>query len=240
MYVLILFDLIDEFLYRLAFFVGELLCVVRNTYELAGLNLEAVVLKVLLHAGILVEVRVDNNRVLFLVHIQFFYAEINEFEFQFVEINTIFTRYGKASLAVKEELQTALCTKVSAVFGEVRTDISDSTHVVVGSGLNEDSDTVRAVTFVVDLLVAFGRLIGSFLNGAIDIVLRHVLAFALLNEHAQPRVTIRIGSAFASSNSDFFTQFSERAGHMSPTFQFSSFSVFKSASHNFIVLVVVD
>ena len=118
------------------------------------------------------------------------------------------------------------------MLGEVGADISDSTHVVVGSGLNEDSYTVRAVSFVVNLLVAFRGLIGSFLNGAIDIVLGHVLTLALLDEHTQARVTIRIRSPFAGSNSDFFTKFSKRAGHVSPAFQFSCFSVFKSASHN--------
>ena len=91
------------------------------------------------------------------------------------------------------------------MLSEVRPDIRYGTHVVVSSRFYKDGNAVRTITFVVDLLIAFGRLICRFLDSAVDILLGHILALALLNKHSQTRVAIGICTALTSSDSDFFT-----------------------------------
>ena len=189
-------------------------------------------LQVFLHVDRLVEVRIDDDGVLLLIYTQFFYAEIDQLELQFIQINTVLHRHGEASLAVEKELQRTLCTQCAAELGEVRTDVRYRTHVVVRSGLYEDSHAVRTVSFVIDLLVSLRRFIRCFFDRAVDIVLRHVLALTLLDQRTQTRVGIRIRTTLTSSNSDFLTQFGKCTGHMSPTFQFSCFAIFKRSSHN--------
>ena len=88
------------------------------------------------------------------------------------------------------------------------------------------------VSFVVNLLVTFRGLVGRFLDSAVDVILRHVLSLALLNQCTETGVGIRVGSAVAGCYSDFFTEFSECTGHMTPAFQFGRFAIFKCASHN--------
>ena len=68
LYILVLLDFVDEFLYRLAFLVGQGLGVVGDTYKLAGLYLKSVLLQVLLHAAVLVKIAVDDNGVFLFVH----------------------------------------------------------------------------------------------------------------------------------------------------------------------------
>ena len=122
-----------------------------------------------------------------------------------VQINAVLHCYRKACFTVEEELQTALCAECTTELGEVRADVSYGTHMVVGSGLYEDCYTVRSVSFVIDLLIAFGRFIRRFLNSAVDVILRHVLAFTLLDECTKTRVGVWIRSTLTGSNRDFFS-----------------------------------
>ena len=185
--------------------VTQLLGVIRDTNELHGLNLKTIVLEVFLHVDCLVEVGVDDDGVFLLVHAEFLYTEIDEFKFEFVKVNTVFHRDGEASLAVEEELEATLSAECAAELGEIRADVRYGTHVVVRGGLYEDSDTMRSVAFVVDLLIALRRFIGRFLDSAVDVILRHILSFALLDQCTQTWVRVRIRSSLAGCYGDFFS-----------------------------------
>ena len=163
------------------------------------------VLEVFLHVNSLVEVGVNDDSVLFFIHTEFFYTEINQFEFEFIEVNTVFHSDGEARLTVEEELQRALCTQSTAELREIRTDVSHCTHVVVCGCFHKDGDSVRTVSFVVNLLISLRRFVGRFLDGAVDIVFWHVLAFALLNQCTQTRVRVWVRTTLTGSNSDFFS-----------------------------------
>ena len=99
---------------------------------------------------------------------------------------------------------------------------------------------MRAVSFVDDLLVIGGIFLGGALDGAFDVLLGHVLGLGVLHQNTQTGVARRIGSGGLDRDLDLFSQFGERAGHMSPTLHFTRFAILKSSSHmNFSLLFFV-
>ena len=59
----------------------------------------------------------------------------------------------------------------------------------------------------------------------------------ILDQDAQARVARRIGPGGLDGDFDLLTQFGERAGHVSPPFQFSRFAILKGSSHTMIIFV---
>ena len=74
---------------------------------------------------------------------------------------------------------------------------------------------------------------GGTFDGALDIVLGHILTAGFLQKGAQTRVAGNIGAALLHSEGDFLTDFGKGLGHMAPAFEFTLFSEFKSSSHNY-------
>ena len=76
---------------------------------------------------------------------------------------------------VEHEGNAAACSKGTAALGEVAADVCNGTGVVVSCCLYKVGDTVRAVAFVYNLLEVSKGLVGSLLDGALDVLFRHLL-----------------------------------------------------------------
>ena len=133
---------------------------------------------------------------------------------------------------VKQEAQGALSTQVTIELIEYRTHVSNRTGRVVRQSIYKDSDSVRAISFVGDLLVVALVLAHCIFDGTLDIVLRHVLTLASGNDGTQCRVVLRLRAASLDSNGNLLAQLGKRTGHVAPSFQLCSFTVFKCSSHN--------
>ena len=79
-----------------------------------------------------------------------------------------------------------------------------------------------------------GRLVflGGTLDGALDILLGHALALGGGHEQTKTEVAGGVGTAGDDGQLNFFSNLGERAGHVTPTFQFTCFTVFKRSTHN--------
>ena len=77
------------------------------------------------------------------------------------------------------------------------------------SDIDDDGDAAGAVALKGDLFVADAfQLAGAALDGALDVVLRHVLGLGGQNGGAQPRIAVRIAAALGGDG-DFLDQAGE-------------------------------
>jgi len=76
---------------------------------------------------------------------------------------------------------------------------------VFGHAFDDYSHAVGAITFVHDLFVyvAIFAVAGAALDGAFDVIFRHVLSASFFNSNAEPGVAVRVAAAFARSHNDF-------------------------------------
>ena len=82
--------------------------------------------------------------------------------------------------------------EVAAVPAEGVADLGDRAVGVVGRGLDEDRGAARAVSLVGHLLVfAALELAGALLDGAVDVVVRHVHRLGRVDRGAQARIARR-------------------------------------------------
>ena len=142
------------------------------------------------------------------------------------------------AFVLEHEGYAAAVAQRTAAFVEVHPHIGHRAVGVVRRSLHEESDTVRAVSFVNDLLVVGGILLGGALDRTLHFLLRDVLRLGVLDENAQPRVRRRIGTRGFHSDFDLLAELGERAGHMSPTLQFAGLTVFKCSSHSGYALFI--
>ena len=71
-------------------------------------------------------------------------------------------------------------------------DFADRAVAIVGRYLDQDGDAARAVAFKRDLFVSdAGQLAGAALDGALDVVGRHVLGLGRGHRGAQARILFR-------------------------------------------------
>src|ERR1700733_3411135 len=88
--------------------------------------------------------------------------------------------------------------------------LADGAVAIVGGDFDDESDASGAVAlegyFLVDRP---GKFTGATLNGALDVVLRHVLSLGGGDSAAQPGIGIDISSALASRHGDFPDQTGE-------------------------------
>ena len=138
----------------------------------------------------------------------------------------------------QESDRTAVAQRAAALV-EIHAHIGHRTVGVVRGGLDQERDAVGAVSFVDHLLVIGGVLLGGTLDGALDILLGHVLGLGVLNQNAQAGIARRIGASGLDGDLDLLAQLGEGAGHMAPAFQFSRFAILKGSSHTIIVFSVI-
>ena len=83
---------------------------------------------------------------------------------------------------------------------------------VVGQRLDDDGDAARPIALVADRLVGVGIGARGLLDGALDIVLGHVLRARRLDGEAQARVHLGIGHAVLGGDRDLARELGEQLG----------------------------
>ena len=134
---------------------------------------------------------------------------------------------------VEEERQRALCAKVTVELVENRAHVAHGTGGVVGQSLDKHGNSVRSVAFVGHFLVLALVLAHRVLDGTFDVVFRHILALRIGDDGAECRVRVRIGTASLHGDGDLLTDLRKCLGHMAPSFQLCSLTIFKCSSHIF-------
>ena len=113
---------------------------------------------------------------------------------------------------VEHERHGAGLGEVAAVLGEIRAHVGGGAVAVVGHGFDDDGRAAGPVALVADLLVGLGVAALRLLDGALDIVLRHVLGAGGQDGGAQARVHGRIRQAHLGRHRDLARQLAEQLG----------------------------
>ena len=111
---------------------------------------------------------------------------------------------------LEEERDRAVGAEIAAVLGEGVPHVGDSARPVVGHAINDDRRARDAVALVADFLVidAF-KIASAAFDGALDVVLRHVVGVGLVDRQPQARVRPRIAAAHARGHRDFLDEAGE-------------------------------
>ena len=89
-------------------------------------------------------------------------------------------------------------------------DFAYSAVLVVGEDVDDDGDAAGPIAFVGDLFVADAfDLAGSALDGALDVLVRHVLGFGSGDRSAEAGIAVRVSSAHLGGDGDFLDQAGE-------------------------------
>ena len=132
---------------------------------------------------------------------------------------------------IEEESETSHGAEVSAEFVENGAHVSNSPGRVVRQGIDEDGDAVWPVAFVGHGLIFALVFSESVLDGAFDVVLRHVLSLANGNYAAERGVHIWVGTAGFNGDGNLFSQSCKGFCHVAPTLQLCGLTIFKCSSH---------
>ena len=78
---------------------------------------------------------------------------------------------------------------------------------VIGHGLNDDCNAGGTVAFVDDLLVVIGiACTERLINGALDIIVRHIRRFCLGDDRSKAGIVIRVAAAAFLDGDDHFAR----------------------------------
>ena len=94
----------------------------------------------------------------------------------------------------------------------MRADFASGAVAVVGQSLDDDRHAARPITLVADFIVAFRVGALRLLDGAVDVVLRHVLGARRKHRRAQARIECRVGQTELGRNGDFPRKLAEQLG----------------------------
>ena len=90
---------------------------------------------------------------------------------------------------------------------------------------------MRAIAFVDDLLEVSEGLVGGLLDGALDILLRHLFGTGLGQKGAEAGVAGHVRSAVLDGDGDLLAKLGEDAGHVAPALHLPFLAEFKRSSH---------
>ena len=88
-----------------------------------------------------------------------------------------------------------------------------------------------AISLIGHLLVIALVFTHSVLDGALDVFLGHVLTSTGSDDSTQCRVVLGLWATGLYGNGNLLAQFGKRTGHVTPSLQFRSFTIFKCSSH---------
>ena len=94
--------------------------------------------------------------------------------------------------------------QVPAVLGENVTDFGQGSVLVIRRHFQQHRHTTRPVTFVDHFLVrGAGKFTRPLLNGALDVIRRHVLSLGGHDGRTQARIGIRVSTTYPRGDGDF-------------------------------------
>ena len=132
---------------------------------------------------------------------------------------------------IKQESQRTCGTQISIKLVEYRTNITYSTSSVVGQRIHQNGNSVWTIAFISYFLIIALVFTKCIFDSTVNVVLRHVLTLSISNDGTQCRVVFWLWSTCFHSNGDLFTNLRKCTSHVSPTFQFCCFTIFKCSSH---------
>ena len=112
--------------------------------------------------------------------------------------------------AVEHEGDRAGFAEIAAGLGEEGADVGGGAVAVIRQRLDDHGDAAGTVALVADLVVALAVAAGRLLDGALDIVLRHVLLARRDDGRAQPRIHGRVRGSELGRHRDFPRQLAEQ------------------------------
>ena len=229
-HVVVVFETLDESIDIFLLFGREFAHGERDTLEFEGFDFKPFILKELGDGPVVLEVGVDHDFVFIAEH--FVDVVVDKLKLQFVHIGAFFVGDDEGAFALEEEVVHAHGAQLSLAAYKGGTNVGDGAGWVVGGSFDDEGGAVGAFAVVDDFFV--GRLVflGGTLDGALDILLGHALALGGGHEQTKTEVAGGVGTAGNDGQLNFFSNLGERAGHVTPTFQFTCFTVFKRSTHN--------
>ena len=104
------------------------------------------------------------------------------------------------ALSAEHERYTADSSEISAELIKIMAHLACCSVSVVSKTLNDYSYAVGAVSLISDVLVViFILAAGSFLDNALDVVVRHVVCLCLCDKVAKLAVVVRVRAALADN-----------------------------------------
>lgn len=97
---------------------------------------------------------------------------------------------------------------------------------------------MRSIALVRNLLVLALVFTHCVFDSALDVVLRHILAFAGSDDSTQTRVVLGLRATSFHSDGNLLAEFRKCAGHVTPSLQLCSLAVFKCSSHWIISIIL--
>ena len=234
-HVVVLLEALHQLLDRLAALGVELLGIRRQVDRLTRDNLPALVVEPLLDGAERLVGGVYRHTLL--VGIELVDTQVDGLELELLHVGAGRSVELEDALVLKHESHRAAVAQRTAALVEVHAHVGHRTVRVVGCRLHQEGDSVGAVAFVDNLLVVGGVLLGGTLDGALDVLLGHVLGLGVLNQNAQTRVARRVGTSGLHGDFNLLADFGERAGHVTPALQLACFAIFKGSSHRCMLFV---
>ena len=113
---------------------------------------------------------------------------------------------------IEHERHRAGLGEIAAGLGEGGAHVAGGAVVVVGQRLDDHRDAARPVALVADLVVVLGVAARRLLDGALDVVLGHVLGARREDRGAQARIERRVRQAELGGTGDFAGELGEQLG----------------------------
>ncbi len=111
------------------------------------------------------------------------------------------------SFLVEQIRNGAGCGHVASILAKSMANFADRAVAIVGVDLEQNGDAAGAVALELKFFVGgAGEFAGAALDGALDVVLRHVLGLGGENGAAEARVGVGIAAAVLGGNADFLDQ----------------------------------
>ena len=162
---------------------------------------------------------------------------INHFKFKGLKVSVTLSNLEMA-FVFKHELHGPTGSKTAIAFIETSAHIGHRACVVVCGCLHQNCNAVRRIALKDDFLVISLILGRGTLDGALNIVFRHVGVSRILNQGLQSAVAFRIWSTLLDAHDDVLRNPGERLSHASPSLHFASFPVLKCSSHVCLFLLL--
>ena len=229
-HVVVVFETLDESIDIFLLFGREFAHGEGDTLEFERFDFKSFILKELGNGAVVLEVGVDHDFILVAEH--FVDVVVDKLKLQFVHIGAFFVGDDEGAFALEEEVVHAHGAQFTLAAYKGGTDVGNGAGGIVGGCLDDEGGAMGAFAVVDDFFV--GRLVflGGTLDGALDILLGHALALGGGHEQTKTEVAGGVGTAGNDGQLNFFSNLGERAGHVTPTFQFTCFTVFKRSTHN--------